>query len=381
MKVLHAYNRHRGGGGADNVWDQTISLCRERGLDVRVFSRDSRDLPASLGGKLKAFTSGIYARESVREFESLLNEFKPDLVHAHELYPLISYWILPLCKKMGVPVIFYCYDYRLTCPIATHFAKGQICNKCQTSGDHWAFLKNCRSSYAESFSYAVRSASTRKFDLVRNNVDHYIVPSEFSRDWLMNEVGVDSSIITTVPCAVSLPETAVDPAKGDYIAFAGRFSKEKGSELLIEAARRLNLPLKLAGFDAEHPAIKAGDNAECVVTRTREELAEFYRGARMVVAPSIWCETFGLVAAEAMSHGIPVVATRLGALQNTVDDERTGLLFEVGNVSDLSEKLLRLWNDESLCRKLGHAAREKVRDQFNLDAHFNQTLHAYKSVL
>ena len=112
-----------------------------------------------------------------------------------------------------------------------------------------------------------------------------------------------------------------------------------------------------------------------------QELEEFYRGARMVVVPSIWCETFGLVAAEAMSHGVPVVATRLGALQNTVDDEETGLLFDLGNVADLSEKILRLWNDDALCRKLGHAAREKVRDQYNLDAHFNQTMHAYESVL
>jgi glycosyltransferase involved in cell wall biosynthesis len=381
MKVLHAYNRHRGGGGADNVWDQTIRESRERGLDIHVFSRDSRDLPASIGGKIKAFSSGIYARESVREFERVLNEFKPDLVHAHELYPLISYWILPLCKKAGIPVVYYCYDYRLTCPVATHFTNGQICKQCPAKGDHWAFLRNCRNSYAESFAYALRSTITRRFKLVIDNVDHFIVPSEFSRDWLMHEVGVDSRLITTVPCAVSLPETAVDPAKGGYIAFAGRFSEEKGADLLIEAARSLDLPLKLAGFEASHPAIKPGDKIECVMPETPQELAEFYRGARIVVAPSIWCETFGLVVAEAMSHGIPVVATRVGALQNTVDDAVTGLLFELGNVTDLSEKILRLWNSPSLCRDLGRAAREKVRDQFNLDAHFSQTMHAYQAVL
>lgn len=381
MKVLHAYNRHRGGGGADSVWDQTICVSKERGLDVRIFSRDSRDLAATLGGRVTAFSSGIYARDAVREFAHVLNEFRPDLVHAHELYPLISYWILPLCKKAGIPVVYYCYDYRLTCPVATHFTNSQICRKCPTKGEHWAFLKNCRNSYTESFAYALRSAITRKFNLVVDNVDHFIVPSEFSRDWLMHDVGVDSNLITTVPCAVSLPATAVDPAKGAYIAFAGRFTEEKGADLLIEAARRLDLPLKLAGFSANHPAIKPGDNTECVMTGTPEELAEFYRGARIVVAPSTWCETFGLVAAEAMSHGIPVVATRIGALQNTVDDEVTGLLFELGNVTDLCEKISRLWNSPSLCRDLGRAAREKVRDQFNLDVHFRQTMHAYQAVL
>ncbi len=381
MKVLHAYNRHRGGGGADNVWDLTIRVSIERGLDICVFSRDSRTLPDSLCGKVKALSSGIYARDSVNEFEQVLNEFKPDVVHAHELYPLISHWILPACKRAGVPVVYYCYDYRLTCPVATHFTKGQICNKCSTMGEHWAFIRNCRNNYAESLAYALRSTVTRKLSLVIDNVDHFIVPSEFSRQWLECEVGVDTRRITTVPCAVPLPETAADPAKGQYIGFAGRFSDEKGTDLLLDAARRLKLPLKLAGFQADHPAIMPGDDIECVTPGTPEDLAEFYRGARLVVVPSIWCETFGLVAAEAMSHGVPVVATRLGALQNTVDDEVSGLLFESGNVNDLAEKISRLWESASLCRKLGRAAREKVRDQFNIDAHFNQTMRAYQEAL
>lgn len=381
MKVLHALNRHRHGGGADNVWDQTIAVSRERGLDVQVFSRDSRDLPDTLAGRFKAFSSGIYARESVRQFEQILHEFEPDLVHANELYPLISYWILPVCKKAGIPVVYYCYDYRLTCPVATHFSDGRVCRRCPESGEHWAVLKNCRDSHAESVSYALRSAVTRKFDLVTENVDHFIVPSEFSRQWLSSEVGVDDSRITTVPCAVPLPSEAVDPAEGEYIAFAGRFSPEKGADILIEAARRLGLPLKLAGFEADHPAIRPGDPIECVLPGTREELAQFYRGARMVVAPSTWCETFGLVVAEAMSHGVPVVATRLGALQNTVDEDVTGLLFELGDIQDLMDKISRLWESPSLCRQLGAAGREKVRTEFTLDAHFDQTMRAYRSVV
>ena len=114
---------------------------------------------------------------------------------------------------------------------------------------------------------------------------------------------------------------------------------------------------------------------------TSEDLAKFYRGARLLVVPSTWSETFGIVAAEAMSHGVPVVATRLGALQYTVDDEVTGLLFEKGNVPDLSEKISRVWNDPSLCRRLGRAAREKARDQFNVDVNFKQTMQAYQSAI
>jgi len=381
MKVLHAYNRHRSGGGSDNAWEQTIGISRERGLDVEVFCRDSSDLADNAFGKLKAFSSGIYARNSVAEFDRVMQEFQPDIVHAHELYPLISHWILPRCKKAGIPVVLSLYDYRLTCPIATHYSKGAICLKCTSGSEHWAVLRNCRNSIPESIAYALRAAITRKFKLVTDCADHFIVASDFARDWLIREVGVDCDLIETVSPAIHLPETGVDSAHGEYIAFAGRFAEEKGVELLVEAARRLDLPLKLAGFAPEHPAIRPGDNIECAMPETPQELAEFYRGARMLVVPSNWYETFGIVAAEAMSHGVPVIATRIGALQNTVDDEATGLLFENENVSDLAEKISRLWNDPALCTRLGQAAREKAKNQFNIDEHYERTLNAYQRVL
>ena len=380
MRVLQVFNRHRHGGGADNIWDQTISISRERGLEVGVFSRDSNALPNNLYGKFKAFSSGIYAREAVAEFDRVLQEFKPDVVHAHELYPLVSHWILPRCKKAGIPVVFSVYDFRLTCPIATHYSKGKVCHKCASNSEYWAVLKNCRNSYPESIAFAMRSTVTRKFKLVTDYVDQFIVLSEFSRDWLIREVGLDGTLIHTVSPAISAPETSVDPSKGEYIAYAGRFAEEKGVALLAEAARRLDLPLKLAGGSPNHPLIGPGSNIECKWLNP-EDLAEFYRGARMLVVPSTWYETFGVVAGEAMSHGVPVIATRIGALQNTVDDEVTGLLFENGNVSDLAEKISRLWNDPELCKRLGHAGRKKATEQFSIDEHFRRTLHAYQCAL
>jgi len=93
-------------------------------------------------------------------------------------------------------------------------------------------------------------------------------------------------------------------------------------ELLIEAARRTGLPLRLAGNETTHPAIRPGDPVECVLTPTRDDLMAFYRGARMLAAPSLWREAFGIVAAEAMSHGVPVIASRIGGLSDVVRDGR-----------------------------------------------------------
>jgi glycosyltransferase involved in cell wall biosynthesis len=382
VKVLQVYNQHRGGGGSDNARDETIRLTTESGIETRVFCRDSRDITAGVGGNLRAFAAGIYSGEAVAALSRELENFKPDVVHAHELYPLISHWVLPACRKANVPVVYTCYDFRLTCPIATHYNGHGICHKCAERGEHWAVINNCRANLAESAAYGLRNFITRRFRLVTDNVSHFTVLGEFSRDWLVNEVGIAGNRITVISCVIELPASAVDdPASGQYVGFAGRFADEKGVEVLLEAARRANLPVKLAGDATDHPAIRQGDRVECVLTRSREELAAFYRGARMLVVPSIWYETFGIVAGEAMSHGIPVVASRLGALQQTVTDNVTGLLFETGSVEDLAAKMTRLWTDDGLCRILGKAAREKVRTEFSPEVHVNGFLHAYERAI
>lgn len=378
MRVLHVYNRHRGGGGSDNAWDATIRLSREQGFDVQTFERDSRSLPPGLGGRVSAFCSGLYAPEAVRGFARALEEFRPDLVHAHELYPLISPWILPACSRLGIPAVLTCYDYRLTCPVATHFHKGRVCEACKGGREYQAVLRNCRDNYAESLAYGLRNASARAFGLFRRHVSQFIVLTDFSRRWLRDEVGIEDARITVNACSIPLPATAADPAAGGYIAYAGRFVEEKGVELLIEAARRTGLPVKLAGNAPTHPALRAGDPVECVLTRSPEELAAFYRGARMLAVPSIWYETFGIVAAEAMSHGIPVIASRFGALQDTVRDGVSGLLFEMRSVEDLCEKITMLWHDADLCRALGAGGREQVRTRFNRELHFRRLTDAYR---
>lgn len=378
MKILHAFNRHRGGGGSDNAWDETIKLSASRGLEVGVFSRDSRELAGGLAGRVKAFYSGIYSRDAVKAFRRTLTDFRPDIVHAHELFPFVSPWILPECSRAGVPVVFTCYDFRLTCPVATHFHKGNVCHACRGGREYWAVLKNCRDSYAESLAYGLRNAVSRKFGLVMDHVSQFIVLTDFGRRWLMDELNVEDSRITVNPCAIDLPEEPVDPADGSYVAYAGRFVEEKGVELLIAAARKAGLPLKLAGNSAVHPAICPGDSIECVLTRSRRELADFYRGARILVVPSIWYETFGIVAAEAMSHGIPVVASRFGALQYTVEDGVSGLLFEMGNVDELAARLTGLWHAPELCRSLGAEGRRRVREHFNRDVHFERLMDAYQ---
>ena len=150
---------------------------------------------------------------------------------------------------------------------------------------------------------------------------------------------------------------------------------------MVQACRLAGLPMRFAGNAPDHPAVMPADNASFVMTRSPAELADFYRGARVIVVPSIWSETFGIVAAEAMSHGIPVVASRLGALQGTVRDGEGGLLAEPGNVADFAAKIGRVWTDPELARRLGRGARRLVETEYSHQAHFDRLMGIYSEVM
>lgn len=381
MKVLHVYNRHRGGGGSDNAWDQTIALSRKRGLDVRIFERDSKDLGTGLAGKFHAFSSGLYAREAVQAFDALLETDPPDIVHTHELYPLISPFVLEVAARRGLPVVHSVYDYRITCPVATHYNGREVCTRCEDSGALNILRQGCRDSLAENVAFSMRHTIARQRDLFRRNITHFIVLTPFSKTWLIERAGVASNRISVNECAIAAENPPADPARGTFAGFAGRPVHEKGIDVLLRAAERTGIPIKLA--------LPKGTNIDTVglppeiltVTQSRADLIAFYRSCRFLVVPSLWFETFAIVAAEAMAEGIPVVASDLGALRDTIVRDVTGLHFASGDAESLAAAMTRLWNDDAVVQELGAGARKRVATVFNEDAHYDRLCAAYETAL
>ena len=381
MKVLHAYNRHRGGGGANNATQATIDLARQAGVQVQVMARSGNELQPGLRGRLQAGLGVLWGRESVREFCTLLDSFQPDIVHAHELYPLVSPWILPECTRRGIPVVMSCVDFRLTCPLVTHARQGQVCTKCVGGREHHAVLNNCRGSLPESAHAALYNVGVRGFGLDRNHVRHFIAPSAFAQRWLVDNGALPGDRVSTIAPAVPFPPEAAEPALGGYIAYAGRFAPEKGLGVFAAASQLCRAPFRMARNAASLVTTEVPTGPEVVLTHSAEELAAFYRGARAVVVPSLWFETFGLVGAEAMAHGVPVVGSRLGAVADLVDDGVDGLLFEAGDAAQLAQQVQRLWDDPALAARLGQAARDKALHLWHPQRHIAQVLAVYASVL
>ena len=380
MRILYVYNQPRGKGGAIASALDTVHGAQRLGLEVKVFARDSGDLPPNILGRLRAGISAFYAPESLRDFIATLDDFEPDLVHVYELFPLISPWILPECSRRNIPVVMNCDDYHLTCPVRNHFREGQVCTECLNGREYRAVLHNCRGNVPESAINAGFNALIHRTGLFRKHISHYIALSEFSRQWLMQHAGVSGERISIVPPLFPLAESAADPATGEYVSYAGRFVPEKGIHTFLEAAQLGQAPCRLSRNEHFLISIRVPAGVQVVVTRNAEDLKAFYRSSRAVVVPSIWFETFGIVPAEAMSYGIPVILSRIGALTGLVEEGVDGLYFEPGNARDLASKIALLWDNPELCRRMGRAAREKAMRLWRHDQFFARLLSIYDQV-
>ena len=381
MRILQLYNQYRSlCGGEECVVYDIMAILKKRGVQTRLDMRTSRGLERSLAGKIRAFWNGIYSISSYNEMVNVIKEEKPDIVHVHNLYPLFSPSVLVACRKNGIPTVMNIHNFALTCPNTCHLYKERVCDRCLGGHEYWCVIRNCTGIIFKSFGYALRSAVARKFRLFHDNVTIFIALTEFARRRLV-EAGSPEERIVVVPNMVSIPDSAIDPSKGRYAAFAGRMSPEKGVDTLFAAATKLpEIPVRIAG---DGPIInelvgKAPENVEFTGLLDTQKMAAFYQNARFILLPSMWFEGCPMVILEAMSHGLPVIASRIGGIPELVDDGVTGFLFEPGNAKELAEKMKLLWDNPDLCRQMGKAGREKAIREYSEDVYYKRLMAVYK---
>jgi glycosyltransferase involved in cell wall biosynthesis len=363
------------------MFDMTVNLLKTKGHTVIPLALRSGDI-TGIRGKLHAFTSGLYSYSAYSTMANLIKKEKPDIVHVHDLYPLLV-WVLPACRKAGIPVVMSVHNYRLTCPTLFHLHEAEICEKCWGGREYQCILKNCRKNVWESTAYAMHNFVARKFRLFLNNINLYLALTEFQKNYLA-KAGFPNKKLRVLPNMVDLPKSATDTSRGKYVAYAGRFSAEKGIEVLLAAAE-LNpkVPIYLAGDHLAMPHLIRGasKNVYFMGHLTKEKMQEFYRESRFLVVPSTWFEVCPLAILEAMGHGLPIIASRIGSMQEIVEDGQTGLLFEKGNSEDLSRKIDLLWKDHDLCHKMSRACREKAIQAYSQEVHYTQLIALYNEAI
>ncbi len=384
MKILQLFNQYRSlFNGEERVVEMIDALLKRHGHDVELWMQSSRGLESSLWGKMQATFSAVYSRSARRAMEARLDADRPDVVHAHNLYPHFSPSVLMAARKRGLPTVMTVHNHINTCPRSDHLRAGKICQKCVGGREYHCVLNNCRGNMLESIAYAGRNAAVRRLRLLADNVTTVIALNDFMGQRLLT-AGFRPEQIAVLPNMVELCEAPADAAHGEYVAFSGRISTEKGIDTLLAAARvASDVPVRLAGggplFEPYSQA--APPNVRMLGQLQADEMTGFYRGARFLVLPTACFEGCPLVISEAMSHGLPVIASRIGGLPELVEDGVTGFLFEQGNAAELAAKIQRLWEEPALCRRMGLAGRAKAEREFGQEAYHQRLIEIYEAAI
>jgi glycosyltransferase involved in cell wall biosynthesis len=388
MKILLIHNRYGKYSGEEAVVDTQLKLLRERGHEADLFSRSSEEIPRLKLKGITAFFSGFYNHHSIRLLKKKLAEKPYDVVHIHNLYPLISPAILPFITSQSrnlanspPKIVMTIHNYRLLCPNGLFFTHGEICHRC-TGGvrEFNCILRNCEKSFGKSAGYAARTWVARVRKLFVQNVDHYICLNRFQKN-LLAENGYPEQRISVIPNTTGMQEDpAGKPEPGNRLGFAGRVCFEKGAHILFRAAEKLpGLTFLLAGpvdkdFIAQYPHPQ---NVILLGQQTMEQMAALYRNIRFLLVPSVWYEGFPMVTLEAMRYRLPVIAPRHAGFPEIIEDGVNGLLFNPGDAADLTLKITALRDDTDLCTKLGDAGHRKLATEYSQEIFYQKLMGVY----
>ncbi len=368
MKVLLVHNEYGKHSGEEAVVDKMAEIFKELDYQVAQLRMSTAGLRDSLSGKVRGFIAGIHSPAGIKAMKGALEHEKPDVVNVHNLYPFISPAALRECKKAGVPVVMTIHNFRLICPTGLFMRDHRPCELCLEKGNEWGCVKyNCEHSMLKSIGYAARSAIARVSGHFADCVDVFACITDFQRNKL-KQAGFPEDKLVLIPNSMDVPDTGV-AVSGNYVAYSGRISREKGVDLIIEAARRNpGIPFRLAGAVRDKDLVEnLPDNVTLTGFLSGDELADFYRNARFFVMASRWYEGFPVSILEAGAYSKPMIGPAHGGFVEILGDgeDAAGILTPPGDADTLSKAIDSLWNDEPLSKKLGDNALRKLRDKYS----------------
>jgi glycosyltransferase involved in cell wall biosynthesis len=340
MKILIAHNRYQFGGGEDAVARDEAELLRRYGHGVELLEQDNESI-RSLRGKLIASASIFYSSRSRKRMRQAIRDFRPDVVHVHNWFPMLSPSIILEASAAGVPVVQTLHNFRMLCANALLYRHGVICTDClgKPLPLDGVFHGCYRGSRAGS---AVVTAAYAFHRLLRTweRVDLFIAVSGFEREILVRG-GLPAEKVVEKPNFVASDTWKAERTAEDAALFVGRLSPGKGIRTLLAAWNTGRIPLRLEIIgdgpltDEVRSCAAMNGKIEFMGLQPPEVVYREMAKARFLVFPSEWFETFGRTVVEAFSQGTPVLAADLGGIRELVKEGVTGYRFPSGNAEAL----------------------------------------------
>lgn len=404
MRILQINKFFWLSGGAESYMFDLSALLESQGHEVLHFSMsDPRNRPSAQSeyfaqhldykgiGPVDGFRRAgrilggtVYSFDTREKLRRLLRDLRPDVAHIHLVDHHLSPSVLHALRDESVPAVQTAHDYKLVCPNYQMYIPrtGEVCERCLSGNYYHCAIQRClKNSFPGSALAAGAKYFHRSTGIFERNIHTFLYATDFVRSKL-EQGGMPAAKLRHVPLYIDLSRFRVPRSRGDYIVYAGRLSPEKGLATLLKAMRLLpDVPLRLVGDGPYRGALEAQvrdlglSNVEFTGFLSGGAYARQLAGARLLVLPSEWYETCGLVIWEANALGVPAIGARIGGIPESIGDGETGLLFEPGNPADLAEKIRTLLGHPERAEEMGARGRGRVEAQCG--AHYERIMAAY----
>jgi glycosyltransferase involved in cell wall biosynthesis len=376
MRVLVVHNRYRVQGGEERSVELQAAALRRAAVPHAVLERSSAGV--SRAGAARALLRGGRDEEEV---QAAARELCADVVHMHNMLPLLGPRSLEAARRSGAAVVLHLHNLRLFCAIGVAARDGRPCFRCHHRNTLPGLLLNCRESLPEAVVYAAALAYHQP--AVLEAVDRFVVPSEYAVGQAAR-LGVPAGRIELLPHYLPAEAFAERSraADGAYALVAARIAPEKGIDVAIEAASRADVPLRIAGEGPEaarlaERATLIGAPVEFTGRLDHSELERELAGAAMLLMPSRYHEFSPYSALEAMAAGVPVIASSLGGLPELLGADRC---LPPGDAHAFAARMRSLWRDPERRRSEGEALIERARSRHSEERYIDSLLDLYSRV-
>jgi len=336
--------------------------------------------------KVRKVVKSVYSLEARAAIGRLIDDTRPDIVHAHNVYHHLTPAIFGAVQKKNVPTVMTVHDLKIGCPSKLMLAPDGVCERCK-GGKTWnAIGQRClKDSLALSTVAAIETTLHRMLGSYRKNVDRFVVPSHFHMNKLI-EWGLPEDKARYLPNAVDLSTLEPNSTVGDRFVFVGRLSEEKGLRTFIDAVANANVAATIVGTGPQEAELRTlvestGANVEFAGYQTGGSLFDLIANARALVLPSECYENAPVVLLEAYGVGTPVLGSDLGGIPELIITGETGLVAHAGDVASFASKLTAFAEmADADIADMGRAGREFAETKFSREQYFDGLLDIYREL-
>ncbi len=394
MKILAIHNFHRKGSasGDDQVFKSETALLKNHGNTVIQYtiSNDTFD-NKGITGKVVSTFGMLWSFKNYRAVQKLIKKEKPDIIHIHTFFPLLSPSVLYAAKRLDVPVVATLHDTRFICPCATSLRKMKLCNKC---GDGHYFRMYKYGCFKNSKMQSLLVAGIFKYHRIRKSfykqIDKYICLNDNQIE-LLKGIGFDKTKIVKKYNFVPDTEANVEAVKIEgipkkYVVFYGRIGEEKGVRILMQIWEQIkDIPLVVMGSGPLEKEFKLWaekkDHVYFLGYIEHNKCLSIVKGGEFVIFPSIWYEGCSMVEIETESLGNALIATNLGFSAEAIKDGVNGYKVELGDVTSFVKYIRKLWKNPDDCQKLGENARKDYEANYLPENNYKQLMKIYDDTI